>query len=43
VERVEPQLVQEHDGLRSIKTLELVPLLVAEVKDLRRQVQELRA
>lgn len=45
VERVEPQLVQaqQPDGLRSIKTLELVPLLVAEVQDLRRQVQELRA
>ena len=43
VERVEPQLVEEHDGLRSIKMLELVPLLVAEVQDLRRQVQGLRA
>lgn len=45
VERVEPQLVQaqQPDGLRSIKTLELVPLLVAEVQDLRRQLQELRA
>lgn len=43
VERVEPQLVQvQSDGLRSIKMLELVPLLVAEVQDLRRQVQELR-
>ena len=45
VQRVAPQLVQvqQPGGLRSIKTLELVPLLVAEVQDLRRQLQELRA
>jgi len=45
VARIAPHLVQvqPQDGLHSIKTLELVPLLVAEVQDLRRQLQDLRA